>query len=120
MRLNGHHTLGVGGIVIGGGNVYSNFKRLKTGKPQQPQHGLQNSCSIVSTALHCPYYWQHHPKLPVTCVLRVADPALRNDKSFVLDAVSVSGYELQFSEQIVRGDKTIVAWAGAPVGASKT
>jgi hypothetical protein len=38
----------------------------------------------------------------------------------VLDAVSVSGYELQFAEQIVRGDKTIVAWAGAPVGASKT
>ncbi len=30
---------------VGGGNVCFSSKRLKTGKLQQPQHGLQNSCS---------------------------------------------------------------------------
>ena len=81
---------------------------------------LQADTDIVSTALKSPFYEQKDPAMPSHCVLRYADAQIRNDRSFILDHLSSSAYEVEFIGPDLRADKTLIAWAGAPHGAIST
>jgi hypothetical protein len=81
---------------------------------------LQADPEIVSTALKSPFYKEKEPVAPSHCVLRYADEQIRNDRSFILDHLSSSAYEMEFIGPDLRADKTLFAWAGAPHGAIST
>jgi hypothetical protein len=51
---------------------------------------------IVSTAMMSPYYLQPEPAMPPSCVLRYVDENIRNNKTFILDHLASSAYEMQF------------------------
>jgi hypothetical protein len=75
---------------------------------------------IVSTAMMSPYYLQPEPAMPPSCVLRYVDENIRNNKTFILDHLASSAYEMQFLGPHLRNDRTVIAWAGAPHGAIST
>jgi len=75
---------------------------------------------IVSTAMMSPYYLQPEPAMPPSCVLRYVDENIRNNKTFILDHLASSAYEMQFLGPHLQNDKTVIAWAGAPHGAIST
>ena len=92
--------------------VWSNPSNLCYASP-----ALQADPDIVCTALKSPYYWEEHPKTSPALVLRNAAEELRDQRTLVLDAVALNGYELEFAGERLRADPYVVAWAGAPKGA---
>jgi hypothetical protein len=92
--------------------VWSNPSNLCYASP-----ALQADPDIVSTALQSPYYWEEHPKTSPALVLLNAEEELCEQRSLVLDAVTLNGYELEFAGERLRVDPYVVAWAGAPKGA---
>jgi hypothetical protein len=92
--------------------VWSNPSNLHDASP-----ALQADPDIVSTALQSPYYWEESPKTSAALVLRNAAEELRDQRTLVLDAVALNGYELEFAGERLRADPYVVAWAGAPKGA---
>ena len=81
---------------------------------------LRADPDILSTALNSPFYWQPEPGMPSHCILRYADPQIRNDRSFILEHLSRIMHEVEFMGPDLRADKTVIAWAGAPYGAIST
>jgi hypothetical protein len=92
--------------------VWSNPSNLHDASP-----ALQADPDIVSTALQSPYYWEENPKTSAALVLRNAAEELRDQRTLVLDAVALNGWELEFVGDTLRADPYVVAWAGAPKGA---
>ena len=74
---------------------------------------------VFDAATSSPFYDKHTHTAPHTPRIAVLQHfrCFAGRRDLVMKAVARSGSELQFADAEIRGDPSIVAWAGAPLGA---
>ena len=101
------------------------MRYLVWANPENAKHlrpGLEENARVFEAALNSPFYARDPVARGVT---RVATLVLHtfacfaSDRDKVLDAVRRSGRELGAAAPEMRADPYLVAWAGAPAGASE-
>ena len=93
--------------------VWANPENAKNLRP-----GLGENARVFEAALNSPFYARDPVARGSTLVLQTF-ACFASDRDKVLDAVRRSGRELGAAAPEMRADPYLVAWAGAPVGASE-
>ena len=100
--------------------VWANPENVQYMKRPEAQFTIHENVSVFDAAVHSPFYAADARRVlsSAGCILKHFE-CLAANTHHVMQALERSGSELQFAAAALRADPYLVAWAGAPAGASE-
>ena len=100
--------------------VWANPENVEYMQRPEAQFTLHENVSVFEAAVHSPFYAADARRVlsSAGCILKHFE-CLAANTHHVMQALERSGSELQFAAAALRADPYLVAWAGAPAGASE-